>query len=183
MDLRNRGKADYAFRIIEGLSLPPYGNGAKNNSAPNCIVHATGPTTKFVGGNTLLVADIEYFTVGGGRIWQFDDIDKYALSRTPYPSANAKLVRNDLPTDSWHGWRYCTIDKQHNLYLAIGSNANIANTTNNLPPTNGSEYNKAYDSIYSNVSISYTHLCIISSKVNFLPSNFFTTCSHIHPSK
>jgi glucose/arabinose dehydrogenase len=96
----------------------------------------------------LYIAISEYFVAGS--LVRIDNIDSYALSRTTAPPSAVTLLRDDLPNDSWHGWRYIRADAQKNLYLAIGANCNACNVYGQTVD-NGAQYNKAYDANMTNV--------------------------------
>ncbi len=56
------------------------------------------------------------------RILRFDDIEA-ALEHPPAP----KVVRDDLPKDRHHGWRYIAFGPDGKLYVPIGAPCNICN--------------------------------------------------------
>lgn len=57
-----------------------------------------------------------------GRVSVLNNIDK-RLDDPPKP----QVIRDDLPTDSHHGWRYIGVGPDEKLYIAIGAPCNICN--------------------------------------------------------
>jgi glucose/arabinose dehydrogenase len=57
-----------------------------------------------------------------GRILRYDDIEA-ALANVPAP----KVVRDDLPKDRHHGWKYIAFGPDGKLYVPIGAPCNICN--------------------------------------------------------
>ncbi len=55
-----------------------------------------------------------------GRIIRFDDIES-RLESPPEPV----VVVDDLPADSWHGWKYLRIGPDNKLYVPVGSPCNV----------------------------------------------------------
>ena len=62
---------------------------------------------------SLYVADVD-------RIFRYDNIEQN-LTKPP----QAVLIRDDLPTDSDHGWRYIAIGPDERLYISLGAPCNI----------------------------------------------------------
>lgn len=54
------------------------------------------------------------------RILRFDGIEA-RLDDPPRP----KVIRDDLPSDRWHGWRYMAFGPDGWLYLAVGAPCNV----------------------------------------------------------
>jgi len=54
------------------------------------------------------------------RILRYDDIEN-RLNKPPRPV----VIRNDLPTESHHGWRYIAFGPDDRLYISIGAPCNI----------------------------------------------------------
>jgi glucose/arabinose dehydrogenase len=59
------------------------------------------------------------------RITRYDNIEA-ALAAPPQP----KVVREDLPKDRHHGWKYIAFGPDGKLYVPIGANCNICNEPN-----------------------------------------------------
>ncbi len=64
-------------------------------------------------GSALYVATVD-------RVLRYDDIETQ-LADPPEP----EVVRDDLPTDSWHGWRYMRFGPDGKLYMTIGVPCNV----------------------------------------------------------
>jgi glucose/arabinose dehydrogenase len=56
------------------------------------------------------------------RITRYDDIEN-SLARIPAP----KVVRDDLPKDRHHGWKYIAFGPDGKLYVPIGAPCNVCN--------------------------------------------------------
>ena len=56
------------------------------------------------------------------RVLRYDDIES-SLDKVPEP----KVVRDDLPKDRHHGWRYIAFGPDGKLYVAIGAPCNVCN--------------------------------------------------------
>jgi glucose/arabinose dehydrogenase len=54
------------------------------------------------------------------RILRYPDIDHHLDAPPP-----AQIVRDDLPTETWHGWRYIGFGPDGKLYLSIGAPCNV----------------------------------------------------------
>ncbi|MTW14003.1 c-type cytochrome [Pseudoduganella eburnea] len=54
------------------------------------------------------------------RIIRFDDIEKTYASKPSY-----KVVKNDLPTETWHGAKYIKAGPDGKIYVPIGAPCNI----------------------------------------------------------
>ena len=61
------------------------------------------------------------------RITRYDGVEN-ALGSPPAP----KLVRDDLPRDRHHGWRYIAFGPDGKLYLPIGAPCNVCSQSNPL---------------------------------------------------
>jgi len=61
---------------------------------------------------SLFVADV-------GRLLRYDNIEN-RLANPPQPI----LIRDDLPSDTHHGWRYLAIGPDKRLYIALGAPCN-----------------------------------------------------------
>jgi glucose/arabinose dehydrogenase len=59
------------------------------------------------------------------RILRYDDIES-TLTNIPAP----KVVRGDLPTARYHGWRYIGFGPDGKLYVSIGAPCNVCNEPN-----------------------------------------------------
>jgi glucose/arabinose dehydrogenase len=79
---------------------------ADNLNTPNGVAFHDG---------ALYVAEIN-------RLLRFDDIEA-SLDNVPQP----KVVRDDLPKDGHHGWRYIAFGPDDKLYFPIGAPCNVCN--------------------------------------------------------
>jgi glucose/arabinose dehydrogenase len=104
---RARGGKVYAVSGTPGASAPPTVRTiATNLNTPNGIAFRDG---------SLYVAEIN-------RLLRFDDIEA-TLDQPPQP----KVVRDDLPKDGHHGWRYIAFGPDGKLYFPIGAPCNVCN--------------------------------------------------------
>jgi len=100
--------AVYALRDADGDGhAEPATVMAKGLVSPNGIVWHDG---------ALYVAEI-------GRILRYDGVSPGAPLKDPH------TVRDDLPTDSHHGWRYIAFGPDGRLYLSIGAPCNVCEAT------------------------------------------------------
>ena len=58
-------------------------------------------------------------------IWKIPDIDK-ALSTSKLMPKKV-LVTNNLPSDTWHGWKWIDFGPDNKLYVPVGAPCNICN--------------------------------------------------------
>ena len=77
---------------------------AENLNMPNGLAFYKG---------SLYVAEVD-------RIFRYDNIEAN-LSKPPKPV----LIRDDLPSDAHHGWRYIAIGPDERLYISLGAPCNI----------------------------------------------------------
>ena len=104
---RARGGKVYAVSGTPGAGAQPTVRTiATNLNTPNGIAFRDG---------SLYVAEIN-------RLLRFDDIEA-TLDQPP----QAKVVRDDLPKDGHHGWRYIAFGPDGKLYLPIGAPCNVCN--------------------------------------------------------
>jgi glucose/arabinose dehydrogenase len=82
---------------------------ARRMNMPNGVAYRDG---------SLYVAEVN-------RILRYDAIDM-ALDKLPAP----KVVRDDLPRDRHHGWRYIAFGPDGRLYVPIGAPCNVCNEPN-----------------------------------------------------
>ncbi len=54
------------------------------------------------------------------RVTRYDDIES-RLDRPPAPV----VVRDDLPTDEWHGWKFIAFGPDGKLYVPVGAPCNV----------------------------------------------------------
>jgi len=59
------------------------------------------------------------------RIIKFDDIEKTYASKPAY-----KVIKNDLPTETWHGAKYIKAGPDGKLYVPIGAPCNVCDKEN-----------------------------------------------------
>jgi glucose/arabinose dehydrogenase len=103
---RTSGKV-YAVSGTPGSGTPPTVRViASDLNMPNGVAFRDG---------ALYVAEIN-------RILRFDDIEG-SLSSVPAP----KVVRDDLPKDKHHGWKYIAFGPDGKLYVPIGAPCNVCN--------------------------------------------------------
>src|SRR5690606_31257409 len=104
-----KGKV-YAIRGTPGsASKPSVQVIADDLNMPNGVAFRDG---------ALYVAEIH-------RILRYDDIEPQ-LPKVPKPT----IVRDDLPKDGHHGWRYIAFGPDGKLYLPIGAPCNVCNEPN-----------------------------------------------------
>jgi len=58
-------------------------------------------------------------------IWRISNIDE-ALSKSKN-IPEKELVTNDLPSDTWHGWKWIDFGPDNKLYVPVGAPCNICN--------------------------------------------------------
>lgn len=157
VDLKGRGQADYALKIASfGPVLPNATAGAPNGIA-------------WYGGALYVLASSYW---DANRLFKIPNVDTFALNNTQVPYSSIQLVRDDLPFDAWHGWRYIRFDASGNLFIAIGANCNDCNIFGN-GTDNGSMYSKAYDSNMTIVHNSFQK-CPTCGKFQFASIYRFT---------
>ncbi|MET0984364.1 MAG: sorbosone dehydrogenase family protein [Steroidobacteraceae bacterium] len=98
----------YAVSSRSGAAAPEVRIIARDLNQPNGVAYRDG---------ALYVAEIN-------RILRFDQIESSSKTLEP------KVVRDDLPKDRHHGWRYIAFGPDGKLYLAIGAPCNICNEPN-----------------------------------------------------
>ena len=104
---RARGGKVYAVSGTPGdAAKPTVRTIADNLNTPNGVAFNDG---------ALYVAEIN-------RLLRFDDIEA-SLDNVPQP----KVVRDDLPKDGHHGWRYIAFGPDGKLYFPIGAPCNVCN--------------------------------------------------------
>jgi glucose/arabinose dehydrogenase len=84
--------------------------------ADEVVVIAQGlamPNGVAMRGGALYVAEV-------GRVLRFDDIEDHL-----YAPPVAAVVRNDLPREAHHGWRYIGFGPDDRLYISVGAPCNI----------------------------------------------------------
>ena len=57
------------------------------------------------------------------EVWVIRDIDKQLLEGSNIPKA--ELYINDLPSETWHGFRHLSFGPDNNLYIPIGVPCNV----------------------------------------------------------
>jgi len=72
--------------------------------------------------NGVAVRDGALYVAEINRILRFDDIEAH-LDKPPKPV----VVRDDLPTDKHHGWKFIAFGPDDRLYVPIGAPCNICN--------------------------------------------------------
>jgi glucose/arabinose dehydrogenase len=103
---RARGGKVYAVSGTPGAGQPTVRTIANNLNTPNGVAFRDG---------ALYVAEIN-------RLLRFDDIEA-TLDQVLQP----KVVRDDLPKDGHHGWRYIAFGPDGKLYFPIGAPCNVCN--------------------------------------------------------
>ena len=74
-------------------------------------------------------------------IWKIEDIDDVLKTKSNIPEK--KLVTDNLPTDTWHGWKWIDFGPDNMLYVPVGAPCNICN------PLLEEKYN--YDKRYASI--------------------------------
>ena len=90
----------------------------------------TKPTVRVVADklnmpNGIAFRDGALYVAEISRILRFDDIES-SLTSVPAP----KVVRDDLPKDRHHGWKYIGFGPDGKLYVPIGAPCNVCNEPN-----------------------------------------------------
>lgn len=102
-----RGTAVYSLRGTPGTGLRPTVRVlADKLNMPNGVAFRDG---------SLYVAEIN-------RILRYDGIES-SLANVPAP----KVVRDDLPKDRHHGWKYIAFGPDGKLYVPVGAPCNVCN--------------------------------------------------------
>ncbi|KAL4438194.1 hypothetical protein ABPG77_010555 [Micractinium sp. CCAP 211/92] len=114
VDLSGRGEADYVQVIVSDLSSMPNGIAWNNGS--------------------LFIASLDPYK--SCRLYRLDNVDTFALGKKAATLKDLVLIRDDLPIDRWHGWKFIRFGPDGNLYIPIGANCNICRL-NGKPPNNG----------------------------------------------
>lgn len=60
------------------------------------------------------------------RLYRVKNIDDFALQKKTLSSPDLEILRDDLPIDRWHGWKFIRFDSKGNLVVPIGAPANSA---------------------------------------------------------
>ena len=58
-------------------------------------------------------------------IWKISNIDDVLLQSEEMPER--ELVTNNLPSDTWHGWKWIDFGPDNKLYVPVGAPCNICN--------------------------------------------------------
>ena len=59
------------------------------------------------------------------KIWRISNIDEVLLNSDNIPKK--ELVTNNLPSDTWHGWKWIDFGPDNMLYVPVGAPCNICN--------------------------------------------------------
>ncbi|KAI8464394.1 MAG: hypothetical protein J3K34DRAFT_526235 [Monoraphidium minutum] len=110
VDETNRGGADYAVPLTDAATF-------EGATMPNGIAWYKGAL---------------YVAVLKGdqwcRLYRINGADALALAKKARTAtaADVELLRDDLPIDFLHGWKFIRFDKKGNLIIPIGANTNVA---------------------------------------------------------
>ena len=74
-------------------------------------------------------------------IWKISNIDDVLLQSEEMPER--ELVTNNLPSDTWHGWKWIDFGPDNKLYVPVGAPCNICN------PSKEEKYN--FDERYASI--------------------------------
>lgn len=55
------------------------------------------------------------------QLYRLDNVDTFALGKKAASLADLAVVRDDLPLDFWHGWKFIRFGPDGNLYVPIGA--------------------------------------------------------------
>ena len=61
------------------------------------------------------------------KIWKIEDIDTKLKSKTKSNQFEKVLITNNLPSDTWHGWKWIDFGPDNKLYVPVGAPCNICN--------------------------------------------------------
>ncbi len=75
------------------------------------------------------------------KIWRISNIDEVLLNSDNIPKK--ELVTNNLPSDTWHGWKWIDFGPDNMLYVPVGAPCNICN------PSAEEKYN--FDKRYASI--------------------------------
>jgi glucose/arabinose dehydrogenase len=64
------------------------------------------------------------------KIWKIEKIEDWLKSQSSMKMPEKKVVIEDLPDDTWHGWKWLRHDSQGRLYFNIGAPCNICLSEN-----------------------------------------------------
>ena len=65
------------------------------------------------------------------HIWKIENIEDWLTVNMKIKELPEKiLVKDDLPKDTWHGWKWLQHDQQGNLYVNVGAPCNICLSEN-----------------------------------------------------
>ncbi|KAL4438192.1 hypothetical protein ABPG77_010553 [Micractinium sp. CCAP 211/92] len=138
VDLTGRGEADYVVTLVANLSSMP--NGIAWN------------------GGSLFIASLDPYK--SCTLYRLDNVDTFALGKKAASLADLAVVRDDLPFDFWHGWKFIRFGPDGNLYVPIGADCNACRLDGS-PPNNGTVdgelvYSVANSGNTSHVTAPYT---------------------------
>ena len=61
------------------------------------------------------------------KIWKIEDIDTKLKSKTKSNQFEKVLITDNLPSDTWHGWKWIDFGPDNKLYVPVGAPCNICN--------------------------------------------------------
>ena len=61
------------------------------------------------------------------KIWKIEDIDTKLKFKTKSNQFEKVLITDNLPSDTWHGWKWIDFGPDNKLYVPVGAPCNICN--------------------------------------------------------
>jgi glucose/arabinose dehydrogenase len=98
-----------------------------NGQADSKIIIAKN--LSFSTGISLFDGDLYFSEIS--KIWKIENIEEYLKKQSPSDEMPQKtLIVDNLPEDTWHGWKWLKHDDKGGLYFNIGAPCNICLSNN-----------------------------------------------------
>ena len=121
------GKDGTIFVAERGGQIIALYDSDKNGQADSKTILAKGLTSST--GLSLYEGDLYFSEIS--HIWKIENIEDWLADNMLMVGFPEKvLVKDDLPKDTWHGWKWLQHDQQGNLYLNVGAPCNICLSDN-----------------------------------------------------
>lgn len=75
--------------------------------------------------NGVAMRDGSLYVAEISRVWRLDDIEN-RLDNPPEPV----MIRDDFPTNTWHGWKFIAFGPDDRLYVPVGAPCNVCTREN-----------------------------------------------------